>query len=174
MLPSSSYFPTPPPNFLSPPPALMESITDPSTLMVSSRFCEFSQMWQQWERCDDVYPLRFLLVCCGCSAEKQGSLWARSLDKLLANTTPHHHSTTSKPGRRSHPPPYFFFSTGYSSTCPFCFVYIDDVITSGHCTPDKFILFTPALLPLFFVLEKIMIDIFLERKKIAIMQRQRK
>ena len=63
------------------------------------------------------------------------------------------------------PPPYFFFSTGYSSTCPFCFVYIDDVITSGHCTPDKFILFTPALLPLFFVLEKIMIDIFLERKK---------
>ena len=79
--------------------------------------------------------------------------------------TPHHHSTTSKPGRRSHPPPYFFFSTGYSSTCPFCFVYIDDVITSGHCTPDKFILFTPALLPLFFVLEKIMIDIFLERKK---------
>ena len=80
--------------------------------------------------------------------------------------TPHHHSTTSKPGRRSHPPSYFFFSTGYSSTCPFCFVYyIDDVITSGHCTPDKFILFTPALLPLFFVLEKIMIDIFLERKK---------
>ena len=88
MLPSSSYFPTPPPNFLSPPPALMESITDPSTLMVSSRFCEFSQMWQQWERCDDVYPLRFLLVRCGCSAEKQGCLWARSLDKLLANTTP--------------------------------------------------------------------------------------
>ena len=32
---------------LSPPLALMESITDPSTLMVSSRFCEFSQMWQQ-------------------------------------------------------------------------------------------------------------------------------
>ena len=110
----------------------MESITDPSTLMVSSRFCEFSQMWQQWEVWWCLPPPLSVMLW----VPVQGRLWARSLDKLLANTTPHHHSTTSKPGRRSHPPPYFFFSTGYSSTCSFCFVYIDDVITSGHCTPE--------------------------------------